>query len=248
MANPSLTPSPTAPTFTFTRRVGDANTRAEVAEFLAACFDASGIDFSGTTYTVRLTRENAAAQGHFRALLVNDGNNGRETARRGGEIAINLTSEWGWRINAAHETIHALQYAVGALHGRISPIMGTMQTFNQGAAFLLSQVLRDGVEVDEDAWTEADRHGETVAIRRGGNFHHYVATHHERQAFRVTPALLRRVNAPRSDVLAAGCLARATIASVRHRHGALSEQGATAAFRLFTREAREVQRSADRAA
>jgi len=64
----------------------------------------------------------------------------------------------------------------------------------------------------------------------------------------VTPALLRRVNAPRSDVLAAGCLARATIASVRHRHGALSEQGANAAFRLFTREAQEVQRSADRAA
>ena len=233
-------PSETAPAFGFTHRVGSPALRAEVAAHLAACYDAGRYPVFGSTMVrVRLTREDSATQGTFVMPAYRDENGQIVTGRMGGAISVNINDGFGWRMTAAHEVIHALQYATGVLSGRM--VGGRrVRFFNHGAAWLLTQVVR-GAEIDADTWTEAERHGETVTmgVRGQGTHHHYVASHHERQAFRLTPAMLRAVgHGPGTRDYRAGlALSRATFSSVRYVHGGLSRSEADAASRAATAEA-----------
>ena len=233
-------PSETAPAFGFTHRVGTPALRAEVAAHLAACYDAGGYPVFGSTMVrVRLTREDSAVQGTFVMPAHRDANGQTVTGRLGGAISVNINDAFGWRMTAAHEVIHALQYATGALSGRL---VGSRRVrfFNHGVALLLTQAV-NGAEIDADEWNEAERHGESVTMGHGrATHHHYMASHHERQAFRLTTAMLRRVgHGPGTRDFRAGlALARGTVASVRYVHGNLSRSTADAASRAASAQAR----------
>lgn len=204
---PTHTPSPTAPTFTFTRRVGDSDTRVMVADYLAAAFDVFGFDLSACACNVELTRENSNVRGTFRAgySVTTQGRTAHVVDNPGETftIRVNLNDADGWRATAAHEVIHAIQSQTQTMvsentqrAGRRSwTITRRWTTWNDAAAFVLDQIARDGPsEAMTAALIEARESGEerTITRTRSESFGAYLSLPWERQAFRLTTAVLRR--------------------------------------------------------
>lgn len=208
---PTHTPSPTAPTFTFTRRVGDSDTRVMVADYLAAAFDVFGFDMSARTCDVELTRENSNTRGTYTAG-VRQTTEGTTLAYTETDVAatftirVNLNDADGWRATAAHEVIHAMQVEAGAMfhrgtHRLVRRYSGwrwesdRRTAWNASVAFVLDQIARDGPsEAMTAALIEARESGEERSIRRARSQSHaaYLSLPWERQAFRLTTAVLRR--------------------------------------------------------
>ena len=202
----TLTPSETAPTFTFTRRVGDSDTRAMVADYLAAAFDVFGVDMSARTCEVELTRENSNVRGTYTAgrTITEQGRTAHTITDRTAtfRIRVNLTDGDGWRATAAHEVIHAMQVETGAMVNEGAFMLTrrgwTAQrrwtTWNDSAAFILGQIARNGPSEEATAALAEATETEGRVLRRSRSQPHaeYLNLPWERQAFRLTTAVLRR--------------------------------------------------------